>query len=236
MQQITVKALVLKTADYGEYDKMLTLLCEGMGKISVAAKGAKSYKDGRGAATQCFSYGEYVLLEKSGRYTYASANPQHAFLGLANDMDKLSCASEIIKFADKICPPGEPCDEMLRLTLNCLYALANLGKSVDAVKTVFYLKSVIMLGIEPEFNMCSACGTQENLTAFSDEYGGALCSECARMAENTKRMYPDSLELMKYVSRCDMKKILAFTARHDVLINTYDILKSFIKNHLDLNI
>ena len=33
-----------------------------------------------------------------------------------------------------------------------------------------------------------------------------------------------------------MKKILAFTARHDVLINTYDILKSFIKNHLDLNI
>lgn len=236
MQQITVRALVLKTADYGEYDKMLTLLCDGLGKISVAAKGAKSYKDGRGAATQCFCYGEYVLSEKNGRYTYVSSNPQEAFLGLADDIDKLSCASEIIKFADKICPPGEPCDEMLRLTLNSLYALANLNKNIDTVKTVFYLKAITMLGIEPELDMCSACGTEENLTAFCDEYGGVLCAQCAPMADNTKRMHPDSLELMKYVSRCDMKKMFAFTAPNEALDNTYNILKSFIKNHLNLNI
>ena len=236
MQQITVKALVLRSADYGEYDKMLTLLCEGMGKISVCAKGAKSLKDGRGAATQCFCYGEYVISEKNGRYMFVSANPQEAFLGLSQDIEKLSCATEMLKFADRICPPGEPCDEMLRVLLNSLYALANLNKSVDTAKTVFYLKSLIMLGIEPELDACCACGNEENITSFCDEYGGVLCSQCAAMAEGTKRMLPDSLALMKYVSRCDMKKMFSFTAPQNVLENTYEILKSFIKNHLDLNI
>lgn len=236
MQQITAKALVLKSADYGEYDKMLTLLCEGYGKLSVCAKGAKSLKDGKAIATQCFCFGEYVISEKNGRFMFVSANPQEAFLGLSHDIDKLTCASELIKFADRICPPGEPCDEVLRITLNSLYALANMNKSIDTVKTVFYLKSVIMLGIEPELDACCACGNTETLTSFCDEYGGVLCSECASMAEGTSRMLPDSLALMRYVSRCDIKKMFSFTAPEQVLGNTYTILKSFIKNHLDLNI
>ena len=236
MEQMTVKALVLRSADYGEYDKMLTLLCENAGKLSVCAKGAKSLKNGKAAATQCFCYGEYVISEKNGRYTFVSASPQEGFMGLSSDIDKLTCATEIIRFADKICLPGEPCDDLLRLVLNCLYALSNMNKPINMVKSVFYLKSIIMLGIEPETDCCCTCGNPENLTHFSEEYGGVLCGECASMAEGAKLILPDSVAIMRYVSRCEMKKIFAFTAPDIALDNTYKIIKSFIKNYLDLNI
>ena len=43
MDQIKTKAIVLRSVAFGDYDKMLTLLGENTGKISVIAKGGKSH-------------------------------------------------------------------------------------------------------------------------------------------------------------------------------------------------
>ena len=49
MDQIKTKAIVLRSTAFGDHDKMLTLLGETTGKISVVAKGGKSLKHGPAA-------------------------------------------------------------------------------------------------------------------------------------------------------------------------------------------
>ena len=56
-----VDALVLRTADYGESDKMLTLFSLQQGKISAAAKGVRKAGAKLRFAAQPFCFAEYVL-------------------------------------------------------------------------------------------------------------------------------------------------------------------------------
>ena len=65
MDLIKTKAIVLRSVPFGDYDKMLTLLGETTGKISVVAKGGKSLK--LGAACNNFCFSEFVLSAKGKR-------------------------------------------------------------------------------------------------------------------------------------------------------------------------
>ena len=62
--EIKVDALVLRTADFGENDKMLTLFSLQRGKLSAAAKGVRKAGAKLRFAAQPFCFAEYVLAEK----------------------------------------------------------------------------------------------------------------------------------------------------------------------------
>ncbi len=69
MKEITVHGLVVRETDVGEYDKILTLVTNELGKITVSVKGAKSLKSKNLAACQPFAYYTY-LLRKSKNFYY----------------------------------------------------------------------------------------------------------------------------------------------------------------------
>ena len=52
MSETVLKGLVLRTADYKESSKMLTVLTDAMGKISISARGAARLKSRIAAACQ----------------------------------------------------------------------------------------------------------------------------------------------------------------------------------------
>ena len=68
--EIKVDALVLRTADYGEADKMLTLFTLQEGKLSAAAKGvrtihANNYDEIAGFLARAAAPGDAVLFKGS---------------------------------------------------------------------------------------------------------------------------------------------------------------------------
>lgn len=65
-QPIKVKGIVIRQVNYGDYDKMLTVLTEPLGKISVSARGVRSIKSKNRAATELLCYSEFVLTGPRG--------------------------------------------------------------------------------------------------------------------------------------------------------------------------
>ena len=61
-------ALVLRAADWGEYDKIVTLFTADRGKLSAALKGVKRAGAKLKFAAQPFCFAEFVFAERSGRY------------------------------------------------------------------------------------------------------------------------------------------------------------------------
>ena len=62
------RGLVTKAVNFGEGDKILTLLSDRFGKIQVMAKGARRTKSKLMAGTQLFCYGDFVLFKGKSWY------------------------------------------------------------------------------------------------------------------------------------------------------------------------
>ena len=87
--------------------------------------------------------------------------------------------------------------------------------------------------ITPELDGCSACGEESSLCAFSVEYGGVLCSECAGSVEDKIPVTAEAVAVMKYITECDIKKLFSFTASDASLAVVKKIADKFTKHYLD---
>ena len=81
-----VKGIVLRSVDTKESDKILTVLTEGMGKIPVVAKGARSRRSKVTAAVQLLAYSELVLSESHGWQYLTEASTIELFDGVRQDI------------------------------------------------------------------------------------------------------------------------------------------------------
>lgn len=82
MNILTFPALVIRECDYGENDKLLTLLTAEHGKITVCAKGAKSLRNKNMVCSQLLCYSEFTVKERGGYYTLSEASLIEQFFGL----------------------------------------------------------------------------------------------------------------------------------------------------------
>ena len=61
MDRITVHGLNVRETETGDFDKLITLVTQEMGKITVTGKGVKSLKSRHMVACQPFAYSTFVL-------------------------------------------------------------------------------------------------------------------------------------------------------------------------------
>ena len=90
--EVKTDAIVLKTVDYKDNDKILTLFSPALGRITAGAKGVKKPKAKLSFAAQPFCFAEYILAEKGGRYTVTGAYLHESFFSLRYDIVRFYAA------------------------------------------------------------------------------------------------------------------------------------------------
>ena len=113
-------ALMLKAVDYGENDKMVTLLTAERGKIGACLKGVKKANARLKFAAQPFCFAEYVFAEKSGRHTVTSASLHDGFFPLREDVEKYYAAAVVCEACDKLMYEEMPGGELLVAAVTAL--------------------------------------------------------------------------------------------------------------------
>ena len=68
-EELEVEGLVIREAQMGEADEVLTILTADHGKITVSGKGVRSLRSKHAASVQLFSYST-LLLHKPKKYYY----------------------------------------------------------------------------------------------------------------------------------------------------------------------
>lgn len=231
MHRLKVRGLILRSSPYGESNKMLTVLTSEYGRISVSAKGGKSHK--RGAYMNNFCLCEFMLIKRGDMYSLDSASPLNDFLGISKSIEKLYAASTVTSFAAYICKENQPAEDMLRLTLNCLYALSELSEAPHKILLAFFLKSAEINGFCPQLDFCISCSESSELNWFSPSAGGILCSNC----HGNEPYFPDSsIEIMKYILNSDFKDMLKFNADEGEINSCLTAVKDFIYEQFDYTI
>ena len=171
--------IVLRTADYKDYDKMLTLFSREHGKLSLMAAGSKSMKNPLYACAQPLCCGVFSYQEKNGRYFLKQCEIKKKYYRLAEQYEAYLAASQIVALTEQALMDANALNELFVLTVNAIDALE---RQVVPEQAFYYfvLHLIDIFGLFPALDYCALCGSRvERAEYFSVEEGGVVCAECA---------------------------------------------------------
>lgn len=188
---LTTRGLVLREVRYKEADKILTVLTQHEGKVTVRARGALRKGSRITAATQLLTYSDMTIFENRGRRTLNEASTVEEFLGLRADLGAFALGSYFAELLETVSAEEYPDPPVLQLGLNSLYALSRALCPPEQIKAVFELRLMCLAGYEPDLSCCAQCR-------------GASSSAVTPLL-------PETLAAMRHVVNADPKKIFSFT-------------------------
>ncbi len=180
--------IVLRTADYKDYDKILTLFSRTGGRIDAQARGARRLKSELSTASQPLACGEYEFYRKNDRLFLTAALLKQEFFQVQNDFEKYAAACVMLELTDKLL---QNTDEYEDLFLALIYALFSMEKNTltrEQALVYFFARVVSQMGIFPSIGECAVCGepVDGDVSAFSMEEGGEICPLCVSHVKTTK--------------------------------------------------
>ncbi|MEX2014672.1 MAG: DNA repair protein RecO [Candidatus Saccharimonadales bacterium] len=148
---ISDSVFVLSRVNYGETDRILTVLSAGHGKLSVIAKGVRAGKSKLAGGIELFAENKLVLLKGKGDlYIVTSSRMEKYFGDIAKDIDVSTYVYECLKMINKLVPVGSG-DEYYEPLKNLLEALDKNKIPLAQIKIWFGLKVLRNLGSTPNF-------------------------------------------------------------------------------------
>lgn len=188
-----VKGLVIRTVDIKESDRLVTIFTEEMGAVTALARGARSHKSRKMSSTMQFCYGSFVLYEQGDKNWIKEAELIESFFDIRQTIEGLALANYIAEILSDV-TVEEAERELLRLSLNSLYAIASGKYSLDKIKAVFEIRTASIIGFMPDVLACHLCGERGG-DFFFDIMGGIIeCRCCRERAAKLRIEHPDPHE------------------------------------------
>lgn len=150
MSVIKAKGIVLKEIPSGESGKTLIILAEGLGKITVSARGARNVKSKLISASELFTCGDFCFFEGKGFYSVTQAEVIEKFYEIRNDIEKLSYACYFSDMISSVLFEGMEADDILKLFLRTLTVLSKTDISPKLAARVFELRLLKLLGFSSD--------------------------------------------------------------------------------------
>ena len=233
MASTKVNGIILSENNLGDFDKMLTMLTPGQGKISCVAKGARRPKSALLAGTQIFCFGEYLMYKGTNTYHINSVETIEVFYNIRTDLDKLKYAMHINKIVQDVTQENQNCYNILQLLLNTLYTISETDKNLDLVLGIFKLRLLSILGFTPKLTECVNCKEKENLKYFSLRDNGFKCEACSRQDKSTIAINESTVNALKYTIMAPAKKIYSFNIKDESLEEFKLVTKLYFNEKLE---
>ena len=231
----TTRALVLREVKYKEADKILTVLTEDEGKLTVSARGVMRRGSKIAAACQFLTFSEMTLFENRGKWYVDEAQTVEQFLGLREDIALLALGTYFAELLEAVSDEDSPNPELLRLGLNSLYALGSGLFPPEHIKAVFELRLMCLSGYEPALESCPVCGKEEMSSPVFSTLGGAvLCGKCRNTEYGeTFPLCEASLAAMRHISGAESKKIFSFALDDNAAKRLYTVCEAYVLAQLE---
>ena len=243
-----VTGLIIRTADVKESDRIVTVFTEEAGVITAIAKGARSIKSRQMSATLQFCYGRYVLYKKNDFYWIKEAELIESFFDIRKRLEGLALASYICEVLSDV-TTSEADRELLRLSLNSLYAIAKGEVSLRKIKAAFEMRTAAILGFSPEVLSCRECDRKDGEFYLDVMDGSLICATCRAEGEASLDLraddgherhllciLPEGAKIaIGYVIYSPLERIYAFRIGEEDMRFFSSAAEHYLLNHLERN-
>lgn len=224
------KAVIIKTQDYKENDKLVWLYTEKFGKITAIVRGAKKSKSKFLSLTLPLCYGEYLLYKGKNLYNIQEGKILNSFQGLLDNLDKLTYSSYLCELIDIACTDGEVNENIFRNLVTTLYLLNTDALDYEVLVRAFEIKLLRSTGYSLNLENCSICGkkiSSSNYVSLS-HYGG-VCDECPK--EHGLYISKGTYNSFKFLINMNMDKLYRLNLTSEIKKEIEKVTTFLISNN-----
>ncbi len=234
MEEIKTKGIVIKTSDFADSDKIVTIFSSDFGLIKARVRGVKKKGAKLAFAVQPFALVEFLLIKKGDFYSVINATSIDQFFGITNDFDDYILMLACLEVCGKTVKENDPQNDLFLLLIECLKAVCYDGSNAMSVFIKFMIEAMKILGFAIQIHNCACCGNSlSSVRGFSFEYNGIICGKC-----QNKNGYLELIEgeyaILKNIDKCSLNEIskLKFLSREN-LVNIISLLAKDFRIFVD---
>lgn len=201
-----IDGVIIKTQDYGETHKLVTIISKKIGKFTALARGAKKPNSRMAAVTQPFIYARFFVYVNRALSTIQQGEMIHSFRPIREDIVKTAYTAFITELTDKLMDSQSP-DSYLFDQLYQTMRWIEDNEDADVPIMMYELKLFSKGGFAITADQCANCGNKEAPYAFSIAEGGLLCRRCMNMDERAVALPNSIAKLLHIISNVGLERI-----------------------------
>jgi DNA repair protein RecO (recombination protein O) len=202
-----IEGIVLRSIDYGESNKIITIFSRDLGKFGAVARGAKKPKSRLASVSQPFTYGHFIcMIGNSGLATIQQGEVIDTFRGIKEDLFLTSYTAYIAELLDKGTEDRNHNPFLFELLYQTMKAIEE-GHDPDILKNIFEIKMLTVLGFHPSLDHCAICGSNHGPFVFSIKEGGILCERCSHHDRFSLKVQQVTLKLLRLFYYFDLNRL-----------------------------
>jgi DNA repair protein RecO (recombination protein O) len=195
MALIETEALILRTYNLAEADKIVVCLSRSHGLIRGVAKGCRKLRNRFGASLEPFTLIDLTYYQKENQelVSFRQTEILRSHFNLSSDPTILTGLAYMGDLLIEFSPPHQANDTLFRMTTACLEAISTCPDDLQTVLRYFEVWLLKIEGFLPDLRRCADCHR-----AFSAEESvylgrdlGLRCNDCreGRGGAMSKRLH-----------------------------------------------
>lgn len=232
------EGIVIRSKDYGEGNKIVTIFSSDVGKISVMARGAKKTKSRLSSISQLFTYGQYLFYKGTSANSMGSLSQGEiieSFRNLRSDLTKTAYAAYFAELMDRIIEDGERNPYLFNLLLTT-YRYLDEDKDAEILARLYELKILVAGGYRPQLDQCTHCAVQEGTFGFSVKEGGFLCQDCQHLDPNCIALKTNTIKLLRVLYYFEINRLGNINVKSETKEELRHALWMFMDHHTPLRL
>ena len=215
------KGIIIKSVEYGESDKIITILNEYGSKVPLMARRAKKIKSGLQAHTQMFGMGTLNSVDVIN---------QHYELQL--DLYESSFATLCAETIDRSMEENEISKYNYDL-LNFVLTKISSGQSAQLMSIIVLLKCMNKFGFSALFNKCVISGNtdQSKLVGYSFKFDGAISQSVAYQDPHALQLSNKTLYLLDVLYKLPIDKMNELNIHQDILDEMSELMMMLYREY-----
>lgn len=243
MSTLRTEALVLRSVDYAESDRILHLLVPELGRVTAIAKHARRSVRRFAGNLDLFNRLEVEIARGRGgaMSRLDRARLLHANAPLRRDPARFALGCYLLEMLDRMAPEEGSRTDVQRLYRFAVAALDWLARCRPgpAVRIFLELRALDALGLRPELRRCVRCGREPlvgDLVTFHVPDGGPLCVACAARHGEGMRVHPGTLRALEQGLTWELSRLDRLVLAPAALEEAQRLVGRFQRFHLGVEL
>jgi DNA repair protein RecO (recombination protein O) len=228
VNQIQTKGIILSRTNFGEADKIVSILTPDQGKISLIAKGVKKSRSKLAGGVELFSISELSYINgKSDLGTLISARLITHYGDIVSDIDRVQQGYDVIKIMNRATEDRVEV-EYFDLLQNAFIALNEKQNSLSLIR-IWFLCHLLKLGGHSPNLMSDADG--ENLND-KKKYNFDF-ETMSFIKSNHGRFKPSNLKLLRLLfSELPPKKLMQVVNVDAIIDDVSPLVQTIVSSYI----
>lgn len=202
-------AIILKRRNFGESDRLLTVITPDYGKLDVLAKGARKPTSTKTGHVELFTVVD-MLVNRGRNFSIATqVELTTPYLPLREDLQRGAYASYTAELLDRFTMLGEDDFSTLYVLVTQTFQRLCDAREIRLATRYYEIRLLDITGFRPELKRCLLSGEtiQPEDQFFSFAEGGVISPAAARHTTNLVPITLGALKVMRHMQRSPYEQV-----------------------------